>query len=85
MFALLRRHRQQPVAVAGDQNRHIGQVFAHVLGHVLQVFDAWRALGVGQFGGLELIPHITRAQPQLESAVGQVAQRLTSRANNAGL
>jgi hypothetical protein len=68
-----RRDGQHSVAVARDQNRHIGQVLAHVLHDVLHVVYPLARAGVQQLGCLELLAHISRAQPELESPLGEIA------------
>ena len=75
MFACRAATVSSRFAVARDQDRHVGQVLAHVLGHVLQVVDALASAGVRQFGGLELLAHVARAEAQLEPAAGEVTQR----------
>ena len=64
---------QHSVAVARDQDRHIGQVLVHVLDDVLHVVDPLPSARVRQLGCLELLTHISRAQPELESPVGEIA------------
>ena len=71
-----RGDRQQPVAVAGDQDRHVGHVLTHVLGDVLA--GARRAavrVGKRHLGGLELLLHVAGAQAQFEAAAAEIAQR----------
>ncbi len=45
----------------------------HVLDDVLHVVDPLARAGVRQLGGLELLTHISRAEPELEPPVGEIA------------
>ena len=69
------RDREHPVAVARDQDRHVGRVLAHVLGHVLQVVDPLTRRRIGQLGRLELLADVPRAKAEFEAPLGQVTQR----------
>lgn len=68
-------HRQQAVAVARDQDRHLRHVLAQELGDVLQILNALTGSRVGQLGGLEFLVYVTSAQPKLQPTAGQVGHR----------
>ena len=83
MFGPLCGEGEQLVAVARDEDRNVGCVLVHVLGDMAQPRDALARRRVRQFGLLELLLDVPRAEA-IESAAGQVAQRRTSRASSAG-
>ena len=72
---LRRGNGQHPIAVARDQNRHIRQVLTHVLDDVCHVVDPLPCARIRQLGRLELLAHVPGPQPQLEPALGEIAQR----------
>ena len=71
----LRGEGEQLVAVAGDEDRHVGCVLIHVLGDVTQPVDALAGGGVRQFGLLELFFDVARAEAEVEAAATEVTQR----------
>ena len=71
---LARGDAQHPVTVAGDHDRHVGQVFGHVLAGVAQVVDPFTRAGIPQAGSVEFLFDVPRTEPQLEAALGQFVQ-----------
>ena len=72
----LRGDRQQAVAIACDQDRHVGSVLAQVLDDVPKVVDALSCRREGNLGGLELLLDVAGAEPEFEASAAEIPQCL---------
>ncbi len=71
----LRGQREQFVAVARDEDRHVGGVLVHVLGDVTQPLDALTRGRVRQLGLLELLLDVSRPEAEVEATAAEITQR----------
>jgi hypothetical protein len=67
---------QHPVTITGDDEWRRRVVFFQVLRHVLEVVDPGTGAGIRNLRGLELFPHITGAEPDLQAAIAEQIQGL---------